>query len=368
MATYPVGLPTGGVTVSVYELIGDLLGDGDDLPDATDVTLTVEFLPTVKAIRYVGKIYRFRAYTWTGTSVLTAPDGTGNYILPSTDVPASDGSSGWYWQARLSLAAGSVTTQLTSEPFRLPAGATVDLGTGTTLDGLPLLPLEVQGWDVGALIMPGATLPDQTSAAGKVLTSDGVSASWQAPTGGSATITDATDSAKGVVQLAGDLSGTAALPLIGAGKVTTVKLADGAVTDGKVASGIAQSKVAGLVDDLASKVPNARTISTDPTSGLTGGGALSSNLSVSVAWGSGTNQVPHGDHTHSDAIALSRLPAGSMVAAYWSAAASAWQYNGVTLTARPSGLPASCGLWLIGAPAATGDPTYMTGLDVRVDA
>ncbi len=84
MATYPVGLPVGTVTVSIYELLADTLSDGDDLPDAGDVTLTVEFLPTVKAIRFGGKIYRLRGLTWTGTSVLTAPDGTGGFVLPST--------------------------------------------------------------------------------------------------------------------------------------------------------------------------------------------------------------------------------------------------------------------------------------------
>ena len=56
MATYPVGLPTGSVTVAIHELLADTLTDGDDLPDAGDVTLTVEFLPTVKAIRFGGKI------------------------------------------------------------------------------------------------------------------------------------------------------------------------------------------------------------------------------------------------------------------------------------------------------------------------
>ena len=58
---------------------------------------------------------------------------------------------------------------------------------------------------------------------------------------------DATASTKGIVQLTGDLGGTAASPT----------LASGVVTDGKVSSSaaIAQSKIANLTTDLAAKQP-----------------------------------------------------------------------------------------------------------------
>lgn len=262
MATYPVGLPTGSVTVSIYELLTDTLADGDDLPDAGDVTLTVEFLPTVKAIRYGGKIYRLRGFTATVTSVLTAPDGTGGYVLPSTDTPASDGATGWYWQARLSIAAGSVTTQLTSEPFSLASGVSVDLATATTANGGPLLPLEVQSWDVGALVLPGASLPDQSGQGGKVLTTDGATASWQPA---AASTPDATAAVKGVVQLAGALTGTAASPSLAANSVTAATIADGSVTNAEIATnaGIAQSKVSGLTTDLGAINASIGTLTTD---------------------------------------------------------------------------------------------------------
>jgi hypothetical protein len=61
------------------------------------------------------------------------------------------------------------------------------------------------------------------------------------------TVPDATTTVKGIVRLAGDLSGTANNP---------------------------------TVPELANKVPNTRTVST--TSPLLGGGALSSNLSLSI--------------------------------------------------------------------------------------
>lgn len=55
---------------------------------------------------------------------------------------------------------------------------------------------------------------------------------------------DAAANAKGVVQLAGDLSGTAASPAIADNAITTAKIADGAVTDAKIV-GVALDKVPG---------------------------------------------------------------------------------------------------------------------------
>ena len=57
---------------------------------------------------------------------------------------------------------------------------------------------------------------------------------------------DASASAIGLVQLTGDLSGTAASPAIAAGAVTTTKITDGAVTDAKIAT-VSGSKVTGTV-------------------------------------------------------------------------------------------------------------------------
>jgi len=54
---------------------------------------------------------------------------------------------------------------------------------------------------------------------------------------------DASANNKGIVQLAGDLSGSASLPLITNGAVTTQKIQDAAVTDAKIASGINPSKI-----------------------------------------------------------------------------------------------------------------------------
>jgi len=54
---------------------------------------------------------------------------------------------------------------------------------------------------------------------------------------------DASINNKGIVQLTGDLTGTATNPQITANAITTNKLADAAITDAKIASGIQASKV-----------------------------------------------------------------------------------------------------------------------------
>jgi hypothetical protein len=65
-------------------------------------------------------------------------------------------------------------------------------------------------------------------------------------------VTDADGITKGILKLAGDLSGTAAVPVIASGVITTVKLANNAVTDAKISSGISASKVGlGNVDNTS---------------------------------------------------------------------------------------------------------------------
>jgi hypothetical protein len=53
---------------------------------------------------------------------------------------------------------------------------------------------------------------------------------------------DATTSSKGIVQLAGDLSGTAALPVIGSGKITGGKIAATTITDANISASAAIAK------------------------------------------------------------------------------------------------------------------------------
>ena len=64
---------------------------------------------------------------------------------------------------------------------------------------------------------------------------------------------DASTTTKGLVQLAGDLTGTAAVPVIAAGAVSTTKISDAAVTDAKIAA-VSGSKVMGNIAGNAANV------------------------------------------------------------------------------------------------------------------
>jgi hypothetical protein len=85
------------------------------------------------------------------------------------------------------------------------------------------------------------TVPNPSSA------TDAVTKSYVDTLVGGVSAPDATTSTKGVVQLAGDLSGTATNP----------QIADGAITNANInaAAGIAQNKIADLTTDLSSKQP-----------------------------------------------------------------------------------------------------------------
>jgi hypothetical protein len=69
------------------------------------------------------------------------------------------------------------------------------------------------------------------------------------------TTPDATTTVKGKVQLAGDLTGTAASPAVAAAAITTAKLADASVTDAKIVT-VAGSKVTGNISGNAGTVTN----------------------------------------------------------------------------------------------------------------
>ena len=68
----------------------------------------------------------------------------------------------------------------------------------------------------------------------------------------SGTIADANQNTKGIIQLTGDLTGTATLPVIADNAITTQKIQDGSITDAKIATGISASKIGlGNVDNTS---------------------------------------------------------------------------------------------------------------------
>jgi hypothetical protein len=143
---------------------------------------------------------------------------------------------------------------------------------------------------VASPVVPVPTL--STQAANKTYVDSTVSAG--AP--------DASTSTKGIVLLAGDLGGTgtaASAPIISDGAITNSKVANtAAIAKSKLAalnivdadvSAISESKVTNLTTDLAGKVPTSRQIIAG--TGLTGGGDLSADRTVSVSSDTTTQKV-----------------------------------------------------------------------------
>lgn len=95
----------------------------------------------------------------------------------------------------------------------------------------------------------------------------------------SATIPDATTSVKGKIQLAGDLSGTAAAPVVAANAITTAKILDANVTDAKIAT-ISGSKVIGNIPGSAANVTGVVPVANGGT-GQTSIAAVKSTLGLS---------------------------------------------------------------------------------------
>ena len=121
-----------------------------------------------------------------------------------------------------------------------------------------------------------------------------------------ASVSDATTTSKGIVQLAGDLGGTgttAAAPVISNGAITDAKVsASAAIAKSKLAalnivdadvSAISESKITNLTTDLAGKVPTTRLITAG--TGLTGGGDLSADRTLAVSYGTTAGTAAQGN-------------------------------------------------------------------------
>ncbi len=118
------------------------------------------------------------------------------------------------------------------------------------------------------------------------------------------TVAAATTGTVGVVQLAGDLAGTATAPVIATGAVTSAKILDGTIVDGDInaSAAIAQSKVSGLTAALAAKVAKGEIVVNLRDYGAVGDGVANENSALAAAMsalstaGGGTLYIPPGNY------------------------------------------------------------------------
>lgn len=281
----PLGLSTVTVTCGPYT-------DATGAPYAGTVT----FEPSTPVV-------------WTATgqvvlegvvSVTLGGTGAGQVTLPASDA-AGLSPAGFTYRVSFNLTAPDGERTGVRYPFsiQLPLAA-----PSVVLDRLSPLPTTA-GSTVSVPLGPLATMPvPGTPTAGQVLTAtSGTAASWQA----GATVSDATTGSKGIVQLAGDLSGTAAAPTVPglAGKAADAAVVHNAGSETVAgvktfssapivpAGAFPESAVSGLGGDLAGKAPTSRAITAG--TGLTGGGDLTADRTLTVAYGTTAGTAAQGN-------------------------------------------------------------------------
>lgn len=253
-----------------------------------------------------------------GTLKSSAVSAAGAYTKPSGGIPSSDLSSSV--QTNLSQAAsayqkpssGIPATDLSSAVQTDLTDASTAVQIGGDLSGSNTAP-HVSG-------LQGTAVSSSTPTDTQVLSFNAGANQWVPATISSSSVSDATPSTKGIIQLAGDLGGTgtaASAPIISNGAVTTAKLANGAVTTSQVASNagitksqlaplgivdadvnaISESKVTNLTGDLSGKV-NASTFQAKGNI-LAGTGATGAYTNVAVG---GDGQVLTADSTQSGGV------------------------------------------------------------------
>ena len=155
---------------------------------------------------------------------------TSKYTKPAGGVPLTDLSS----SLRANLTKAGTSVQQVNNKTPNGSGSlsltAADVGAATTLGGLS---------DVNAT---GATNS-------QVLSYNTGSSKWTAATVTSTTVSDASNTGKGILQLGGDLAGS--------NDPTNPTISIGAITDAKVATGaaISQSKIQNLATALNAKAP-----------------------------------------------------------------------------------------------------------------
>ncbi|MCC9139054.1 head fiber protein, partial [Pontibacter silvestris] len=121
-----------------------------------------------------------------------------------------------------SAASTGIVTSSTGTSATLPAATTTAAGLFTAADKTKLDGIAASANNYTLPAATATTLGGVKVGSGLAIDASGVLSATATGTG--TTVSDATTTAKGIVQLAGDLSGTAAAPTIAANAVTSAKI------------------------------------------------------------------------------------------------------------------------------------------------
>ena len=131
------------------------------------------------------------------------------------------------------------------------------------------------------------------------------------------TIADADATIKGKLQLAGDLTGTAASPAIANNAITTIKVADGAITNAKIATGIDGAKINGNISGNAATATKIATpvtingVAFDGSSNITISSAAANSLTMNNS-GAGENSGSTFDGSSAKTISYNTIGASPL--------------------------------------------------------
>lgn len=165
----------------------------------------------------------------------------------------------------------------------------------------------------------------------QVLSYNSGTSKWTPATVSSTVINDASASTKGILQLSGDLTGTANSPAIANGAITSAKIANSTIIDSNISSSanIAQNKIANLASDLSSKADDTAVVHTTGTETITGAKDFTGGITVN-----GTNIIVATDARLTD----NRTPldnsvsVGKISSNNPASSGNVLTYNGTTLT------------------------------------
>jgi hypothetical protein len=201
-----------------------------------------------------------------GSTAITNVKTSGTLTAGTVTYPNTHGSTG---QVLSTTGSGTLTWVAPSASSLTGTVAIANGGTGATsaanaLNNLGAAPLASPTF-TGTPTAPTATTGTNTT---QLATTAFVTTALS-----SVSVPDATTTTKGKIQLAGDLSGTAATPVVAANAITTGKILDANVTDAKIAT-VSGSKVIGNITGSAANVTGTVAIVNGGTGSSTSSGAL----------------------------------------------------------------------------------------------